>query len=562
MGLLDDQLELSAAIKFFGQVAASVILFYFDDGFHSVLGYTLPTWAGLTLTVVWCVGIINAFNLIDGLDGLAAGLPAVSSFCIGVWILLSGQAATLAVIVFIFCFSCLGFLRYNFHPARIFMGDTGSMFIGFFFAYISTSQVSKAVTFMSLLLPILAIGIPIFDVFLAIWRRLVRKLNNPENPNIGIMTGDHDHLHHRILSREHSQSKTALILYLFAALTSIGAMALVFLSGVLPALAYMLLFLGVISAIRMADVELLDSATYILKGLKIPRRNLFLTMIHPLLDIVLILAAYCIMLLLCFFRNTSDAFALILLLTYIAPYIIVLSLSNVYKTYWLRAGINRYFLLIKCLMLAFFIMVFLSYTLYMNHLILIELSIREYFSATLLYGLLVFAFIALERFSIRDLESFGLRLLSVKKHKHEDQKLDKILIVGGGLSCRLYLSGLFCQDQLANPFDIVGIIDDCKDLSRLNIYGFDVLGSSQDLEQLHTKYAFDKMIVTPGRLQPSTLDNLNRFQKNHPETVILYFHLHLSPVNAVVQHEEKDLLNLNTQKISLFNEEIDNMKKA
>ena len=150
--------------------------------------------------------------------------------------------------------------------------------------------------------------------------------------------------------------------------------------------------------------------------------------------------------------------------------------------------------------------------------------------------------------------------LSVKKHKHEDQKLDKILIVGGGLSCRLYLSGLFCQDLLANPFDIVGIIDDCKDLSRLNIYGFDVLGSSQDLEQLHTKYAFDKMIVTPGRLQPSTLDNLNRFQKNHPETVILYFHLHLSPVNAVVQHEEKDLLNLNTQKISLFNEEIDNMK--
>lgn len=95
--------------------------------------------------------------------------------------------------------TCFGFLRYNFHPARIFLGDTGSTFLGLIFAITGLSTIDRAVTATSLLLPLLAIGVPLFDVVLAIWRRSVRKLLNPHSG--GIMDGDQDHLHHRAAAR-------------------------------------------------------------------------------------------------------------------------------------------------------------------------------------------------------------------------------------------------------------------------------------------------------------------------------------------------------------------------
>ena len=100
-------------------------------------------------------------------------------------------------------------------------------------------------------------------MFLAIWRRIVRKLSNPANRDVGIMTGDHDHLHHRILNREQSQSKTALLLYMASALFTVGAIISIMLSDFIPALTYLLFLLGIFAAIRSADIELLDSAKFV-----------------------------------------------------------------------------------------------------------------------------------------------------------------------------------------------------------------------------------------------------------------------------------------------------------
>lgn len=99
------------------------------------------------------------------------------------------------------------------------------------------------------------------------------------------------------------------------------------------------------------------------------------------------------------------------------------------------------------------------------------------------------------------------------------------MIVGGGLHCRLYIQSLFCRDHMQNPFEIVGIVDDCKGLKRLNLYGFDVLGTSRDLGKLYQKFQFNQIVITPESLQEEVQDSLKQFQIDHPDVEVLYFHL-------------------------------------
>ena len=168
--------------------------------------------------------------------------------------------------------ACLGFLRYNFHPARIFLGDTGSTFIGLIFAVIGLSTIDRVVTFTSLLLPLLAVGVPLFDVCLAIWRRSTRKLLNPVAG--GIMVGVQDHLHHRLLRQTRKQTTAALMMYLLACLFSAVALAFLLLRDSAPAIAYMILLVAVVICVRrLAVVELYDSAELIKRGLSKPHRG-------------------------------------------------------------------------------------------------------------------------------------------------------------------------------------------------------------------------------------------------------------------------------------------------
>ena len=125
-----------------------------------MFGWPVPWYLSLTFTAVWIIIILNSFNLIDGLDGLASGLAIVSGGCMTIWFLLIGGHDAEAVTMLVLAGACLGFLRYNFYPARIFLGDTGSTFLGLIFAVIGLSTIDHAVTATSLLPPLLAIGVP------------------------------------------------------------------------------------------------------------------------------------------------------------------------------------------------------------------------------------------------------------------------------------------------------------------------------------------------------------------------------------------------------------------
>ncbi len=219
-GVLDDIIELSAKWKLFGQIlAASVVIFNgvkvefinlpFDAQLH--LG-----WFSIPLTFLWIIGITNAINLIDGLDGLAAGVSSIVLITISGLAIFDGNLFVSALGV-ILLGSTLGFLVHNFHPAKIFMGDTGALFLGYIISVIALLGF-KNVTLFSLVIPIIILAIPISDTFFAIVRRLIHKkpLSSP----------DKSHLHHCLLRLGLSHRQTVLAIYAMSAFFALAAVML------------------------------------------------------------------------------------------------------------------------------------------------------------------------------------------------------------------------------------------------------------------------------------------------------------------------------------------------
>ena len=509
-GLFDDRYELSSWVKLFAQIVAGVLVYLLNDGFSSNLYHIKLGWFSLPLTVIWVVGIINAFNLIDGLDGLAAGLACVASVTLTVWGMSLGGNPGYAALSMIFCGACLGFLFFNFSPAKIFMGDTGSMFLGLFFASLCCRYTSRAATITSLLVPLLAIGVPIFDVFLAIWRRLMRRIINPQSG--GIMEGDHDHLHHRLMKKTGSQSKTALLLYLLMALIGMGAVCAVMVKGVFPGAIYIVLLGGVFLAIRLADIEFLDSFGCIAKGVKRPSRRLLLVIVHPLIDYALISLAYVAV---CgfVFRNDVEFPATYGYLIFCIPLMLTLYISGIYRTYWLRAGINRYHIFFKMLLLGGCCELVMIYLMERYcHFFRIADPLRLY-GGYFFFFMMVLILVGTERFLVRYLESFGLRSLYLKVRAEEIRER-RLVLIGGGVACRLFVINLFCRNYMQLPLVVSGIVDDDPSLRRLNVYGFPVLGNTDALEDIYRKEPFDMLVVTTA-ISEESLDKLRAFVKAH-----------------------------------------------
>ncbi len=214
IGALDDRFELSAKVKLLGQiVAASVVVFGFNirvdfvnipfqDAYSS-----LETWVSIPLTILWIVGVTNAINLIDGLDGLAAGVSGIAIGTIAVMSFLMGNTM-IALMCLVLLGSIIGFLFFNFHPAKIFMGDTGSLFLGFSLAMLSMLGF-KQIAVVSFITPLIIIGVPLSDTLFAIIRRAVQR-----KP---IFSPDKGHLHHCLRELGFSHRQTVLIIYGIAA---------------------------------------------------------------------------------------------------------------------------------------------------------------------------------------------------------------------------------------------------------------------------------------------------------------------------------------------------------
>lgn len=222
VGALDDKFELTAKVKLIGQlIAASVVVAFglrielLNIPFGDALNINME-WLSILLTIVWIVGVTNAINLIDGLDGLAAGVSAIATATMLVMALMMGNI-TVVLLCAVLLGSIIGFLFFNFHPAKIFMGDSGALFLGFSLATLSILGFKQAM-FVSFIVPLLILGVPLSDTFFAIVRRIVQK-----QP---ISVADKSHLHHCLLQLGFGHRKTVLVIYGISAV--FGVCAIVF----------------------------------------------------------------------------------------------------------------------------------------------------------------------------------------------------------------------------------------------------------------------------------------------------------------------------------------------
>ena len=258
VGLLDDLKGLRPWHKLLGQTVAASVAYWAGVNVQLISGHPLEPWLSFPVTVIWLVACSNALNLIDGLDGLAAGLGLVASLTILVAALLH-QNLALVVTVVPLAGSLLGFLRYNFNPASVFLGDCGSLMIGFLLGAFGVIWSQKSATAFGMMVPMMAIAIPLLDAFLAVSRRFLR--HQP------IFTADRSHIHHRLLDMGLSPRQVVTLLYgaccLAAAFSLLQASLQNQFSGLIVVLFAIAAFIGIRS---LRYVEFGVARDMILKG--------------------------------------------------------------------------------------------------------------------------------------------------------------------------------------------------------------------------------------------------------------------------------------------------------
>ena len=219
LGVIDDIFDIKPLVKFIGQILIAFVPIYYgiiiDEislfGFSIEFGYL-----AIPVTIFWIVSIINAINFIDGLDGLATGVSIISLLAIAVITILQGNIFIMMICV-ILIGSCLGFLVFNFYPAKIFLGDNGAMLLGYILSVVSLMGF-KEVTFLSLIFPIIILAVPIIDVLFAMIRRYKNK--------VSIVRADKHHLHHRLQFLGHSHRRSVIIIYMISSLYALSSVVL------------------------------------------------------------------------------------------------------------------------------------------------------------------------------------------------------------------------------------------------------------------------------------------------------------------------------------------------
>ena len=262
VGVVDDLKTLKPIVKLGGQVICAAVLFFQGIRIEFITNYfgegsmVFGDIACFIITTLWIVAITNAVNLIDGLDGLAAGISAISALCIGYVAYIHGQyTTTLAMMVI--AGASLGFLPFNFHPAKTFMGDSGSQLLGFSIAAFSILGTVKSTTMVVVIIPALVLGLPIFDTFMAIVRRTLRHQS--------FATADKEHFHHRIMRAGYGQRRSVMLMYCISAIMGIVA--------VLYSRGYTVEYLGLLAVEAMLIYVLLSDTSnrsVNVRGVKIP----------------------------------------------------------------------------------------------------------------------------------------------------------------------------------------------------------------------------------------------------------------------------------------------------
>ncbi len=556
LGLLDDRFTLKARTKFLFQILAAILAWCLGIRLESLFQWNLPPWIGAPLTVLWIVGLINAFNMIDGIDGLAAGVGIISATCLAL-VAFCRQDLELALFLMALVGSLLGFLRYNWHPAKIFMGDTGSMVIGYLLAAAGLSITERILSIASIGIPLLACGIPILDICLAVWRRLFfnprptperplassdtsatidledsfHGLPLPDNewlpPNSPthttflqraasilqrLGTADQRHLHHRLLRHFHNNwKKTIGQIYLLAACMGLAAVACSILPGQNLLLA-LICILGTFSFIlnRLAMSMLWSSPESLNLDFHTARTGLILAyFINPIVDLVGLILAY-------YLASDKGVLAPQDLLRFLFIIEGTLLLSRNYRTFWNFAVLDDFSRLVITLILGFTLARLSEYVFPIRH------HIPKLHTCA---GGIALSFILAERLFLHYYKNRKTTPTKASPRK----PLLRTLLFGITPHLRLYRETIQTQNSRSHREILLGLL--AKDPKFIHGYcfGLKVLGTLHNLEKVYQDTPFDKLVLIKP-LHPQDRELVQAFAAAHPSVTITTFQTQETPL--------------------------------
>jgi UDP-N-acetylmuramyl pentapeptide phosphotransferase/UDP-N-acetylglucosamine-1-phosphate transferase len=501
VGLLDDRFRLKPAAKLAGQGVVALLAYALGMRVGTVFGTALPLVVDVGLTVAWFLMMMNAFNLIDGMDGLAAGLGVVAAAGLGLSLGFRHQPSDVLLCLAL-AGACLGFLRHNFHPAAVFMGDTGSMFIGCTIAAVALGTSSKGTAMASIWAPILAAGVPILDTGLAVWRRSVRSWAQEGNGKElagGIAAADKEHLHHRLLKRGWSQRQVALALYGFGAVLCLaGVVSAVYREYALGVIMVTFLAGAYVVVRHLAWIELLDSGEAVLKRLHRRGPKSHAVVVYPVLDLAAMAAALALSLGL----MARDGGTIKKEWESAAPWAIglpflLLVASKAYGRVWSMARVSEYALTALAAIVGILLWMAGAIT-FCDH------PSRHCVVVGLLYVGLGVPLIVGSRVFVRGVQDLMAWQARVSAGRKESRR---ILLIGAGADCLLFLKEVSLTGNNAGRISVVGMVDDDVALWGRWVHGYRVLGGLSSLEDIARTTGAGELVVL-GKADPAALGRI------------------------------------------------------
>ncbi|MDA7934097.1 hypothetical protein N9B65_03540 [Akkermansiaceae bacterium] len=497
VGFVDDRNGLKPLVKLGGQALAAGLFCWIKhpDGFL-LMKVELPFWAALPIWVGWCVLIINAFNLIDGLDGLCAGLVLVSLSMILILALSVGNWRD-SVFVILMIGAVGGFLIYNFNPARIFLGDAGSMMLGFFIASMANGIAGERALIGSLMLPIAVAGVPLLDVLLAVWRRGSRKQirkSQGEASGGGIFSADKDHMHHRLLEMGLTQRKVAMILQGLAVFVAALCLFPMLMGGravVISILGF--LIVGLFGIRHFARIELVEAGN--LMQVKMRRRTLGFSHrgIQFLWDVfALSLACFIAMVIETNFGRRLEGqhvWSANYGLIFVVYGIILLRVADVYRRVWSRPSFQDFFIV------GVVVSMVGPLTSLMWSLNKQDVTWADYRAGLLASQIALWLILAPRALPVL-LADFGL-CVTRRRSRNDDSSKKRVLLYGAGAVGAQLIDFLRVGgSEQISKFQIVGLLDEHRSFRGKIFRCFPVFGGLDQLGRLKEAEGLDGLVVT------------------------------------------------------------------
>ena len=514
LGAVDDFRRMPAGVKFFFQIIAGLILALTCSKIDVIVlpfgTFKLGIWS-IPITVFWVVAITNAINLLDGLDGLAAGTSFI--VCLAMFgISLLNQNIGIALISIILAGGILGFLKYNFHPASIFLGDSGAYFLGFILAVLSLQGGLKGTTTIAILIPIIALGLPILDTALSMFRRLLKSLHIMEidqEKNVvkffyldgwSMFKADREHVHHRLMEIGFTQRKAVFLLYAVSLILGGLALSSTYFKNINYALLLTAIAVASYIGIRKLgyrEIQVLSNGI-LLPLFDTPMINR--TILRVFVDMAMISSSYYLALLLRFegeFGGTVKNYYLSTLPLVLMIKTSVFYFTGLYKGAWRYTNISDLIKMIKavvfgCVISALLLWIIPGFGILSKAVLIID------------FNLLIFLIIG-ARSSFRILEHFHATM------NHNEGR--NILIYGVGKGGVNALNEFLNNPNLA--LKPVGFIDDDLRNQGKQVNGYPVLGTLDSLENILEKNSISEVILSIGNIAQEKLERLSQICSSH-----------------------------------------------